>query len=100
MKRFAIFAVAIALTGAAHADPITVLTPTDPASKEQAEAYVAELDRAVKKVCADAAAPLIGFNYYTYTACLKATRADVAKADPTGLYAKVESNPPAVLAAR
>ena len=100
MKRFAIFAFVAAVAGAAHADPVTVLTPKDPASKEQAQAYVAELDRAVKKVCADEAAPIFGPNYYAYLACLKATRADVAKTEPTGLYAKLESNAPAVLAAR
>jgi hypothetical protein len=100
MKHFAIFAFAAAVAGVAHADPVTVLTPKDPASKEQAEAYVAELDRAVKKVCADASAPIVGFNYYSYIACLKSTRAEVAKTDPTGLYAKVESSQPAVLAAR
>jgi hypothetical protein len=58
VRRFAIFTFVAAATGAAHADPVTVLTPKDPASKEQATAYVAELDRAVKKVCADEAAPL------------------------------------------
>jgi hypothetical protein len=100
MKRFAIFAFAAAVAGVAHADPVTVLTPLDPASKEQAQTYVAELDRAVKKVCADEAAPIFGSNYYVYLACLKATRADVAKADPTGLYAKLESKASAVLAAR
>jgi hypothetical protein len=100
MKRFAIFAFAAAVAGAAHADPVTVLTPKDPASKEQAAAYVAELERAVKKVCAEEAAPVFGTNYYVYLSCLKATRAEVAKADPTGLYARSESSEPAVLAAR
>jgi hypothetical protein len=100
MKRFVIFAFAVAIAGAAHADPVNVLTPKDPASKEQAAAYVADLDRAVKKVCADEAAPIFGNNYYVYLSCLKSTRAEVAKADPTGLYAKFESSKPAVLAAR
>ena len=74
MKRFAIFAVVASIAGAAHADPISVLMPKDPASKEQATAYVAELDKAVKKVCLDASAPVYGPNYFTYLACLKATR--------------------------
>lgn len=100
MKRYAIFALVTAVAGAAHADPVTVLTPKDPASKEQAEAYVAELNLAVKKVCADEAAPIFGSSYYIYVSCLKATRTEVAKADPTGLYAKAESKQPAVLAAR
>jgi hypothetical protein len=100
MKRFAIFAFSAAVAGAAHADPVTVLTPKDPASKEQAATYVAELDRAVTKVCADEAAPIFGNNYYRYLSCLKSTRAQVAKSDPTGLYAKFESSEPAVLAAR
>ena len=100
MKRFVIFVFAVAVAGAAHADPVTVLTPKDPASNEQAAVYVAELDRAVKKVCADEAAPIYGPNYYVYLSCLKATRAEVAKTEPTGLYAKVESTKAAVLAAR
>ena len=100
MKRFAIFAFSAAVAGAAHADPITVLTPKDPASREQAEAYVAELDRAVRKVCADTYAPIYGPSFYTFLACLKETRLEVEKKDPTGLYAGRESNAPAVLAAR
>jgi hypothetical protein len=77
-----------------------VLTPKDPASKEQAQAYVAELDRAVKKVCADASAPLYGPNVHSYQACLKATRQDVETKDPTGLYASRESLSGTALAAR
>jgi hypothetical protein len=42
----------------------------------------------------------VGFNYHSYIACLKSTRVEVAKTDPTGLYAKFESSQPAVLAAR
>jgi hypothetical protein len=88
MKRFAIFAAtaAIATAGSAWADKsISVATPQDPASKEQAATYLAELDHAAKKVCVAATGPVIGVNFYNYQACLKATRADIAKKDPTGL---------------
>ncbi len=100
MKRLVIFVLTAAAAGVAHADPVTVLTPKDPASQEEAAAYVAQLDRAVRKVCLEEAAPVFGHNYYVYQTCLKATRAEVAKTDPTGLYAKSESKTPAVLAAR
>jgi hypothetical protein len=102
MKRFAILAVAAALSaGAAYADhPITVMAPKDPSSKEQATVYVAELDSAVRKVCYRAAAPVVGPAYFQYLACVKATRADVEKRDPTGLYALRESKQSTVLAAR
>lgn len=100
MKRLAIFALLAFATGAAHADPITVATPVDKASKEQAIAYVTELDRAVKKVCADASAPLYGPNVHAYQACLKATRQDVETKDPTGLYASRNSLSGTALAVR
>ena len=68
--------------------------------KEQADAYVAELDRAVKKVCNEAARPIIGSGYYAYLSCVKATRADVERREPTGLYAARESASRTVVAAR
>jgi len=103
MKRFAIFTVtaAMMLAGAAWADDtVSVAMPKDPASKEQAAVYVAELDQAVKRVCARALAPIIGVNFYTYRACLKETRAVTAKKDPTGLYAGSDSLAGTVIAAR
>lgn len=102
MKRFAIFAVAaaIATAGSAWADTsVSVSTPKDPASQEQAKVYVTKLESAVKKVCAAEAAPVIGVNFYTYMACVKQTRIDTAKKDPTGLYA-AESVSGTVIAAR
>jgi len=101
MKRFAILAVVTALSaGAAIADPVTVMAPTDPSSKEQAAVYIAELNSAVNKVCREATAPVVGPAYYQFLACLKATRADIEKKDPTGLYTLRGSKQPAVLAAR
>ena len=101
MKRYAILAVAAALSaGAAVADPVTVMAPKDPSSKEQATAYIAELNSAVNKVCRDAVAPVIGPAYYSYLSCVKATRAEVEKNDPTGLYASRPSKGATVLAAR
>jgi len=102
MKRFVISAVAaLTLTAAAaYADGITVMTPAAPVSNEQAVTYVAKLDAAVKRVCARAATPLIGTNVYVYQKCIKATRADVEKKDPTGLYATRDSVASTVLAAR
>ena len=44
-----------------------------------------------------AAAPMIGLNHYIYLECIKATRAKVAKDDPTGIYASKSA--PLVLAA-
>lgn len=79
---------AISLTAAvAHADPVRVATPKGPVTVASASAYVNELDAAVQRVCRRAASPIIGTNYYLYMDCLKRTRADVAKKDPTGLYA-------------
>ncbi len=101
MKRFVISAVAaLTFAAAAHADGITVMTPAAPASNEQAVTYVAKLDAAVKRVCARATTPLIGTNVYVYQECIKATRADVEKKDPTGLYASRDSVASTVLAAR
>lgn len=93
MKRIAIFAALALSAGVAHADPITVAAPKDGASAQEASVYVNKLDSAVKRVCASAYSPVIGVNYFGYIACVKATRADVAKQDPTGLYAKTESAP-------
>lgn len=100
MKRTAILA-AIALTGAAaHADPVSVATPKAPVTSEAAEAYVARLDKAVKEVCYDAAGPVVGLGIYAYAACLKQTRAEVARKDPTGLFAQRESEGGTAIAAR
>lgn len=100
MKRIPIFA-ALALTaGAAHADPVTVEAPKAPISAEAAGAYIARLDQAVKEVCQDAAGPIVGLAYYSYRTCIKATRAEVAKQDPTGLYAAHASAKDIVVAAR
>jgi len=101
MKRIVISAViAMSAAAAAHADPITVMTPKAGASFEEKAAYVVKLDAAVKEVCADLARPLIGLNYFGYQACVKQTRQDVAKQDPTGLYAARESIGGTIVAAR
>lgn len=98
MKRIIISA-AIALTaGAAHADPVTVNTPKAGASAQEISAYVGKLEVAVKRVCTSAYSPVIGINYFGYIACVKATRAEVAKNEPTGLYAKGDSAPVQVAA--
>ena len=100
MKRFIISCtVAGLLAGAAHAD-VVVKTPPEPVSQKEAAMYVAELDDAVRRVCTKMASPIIGHNFYIYQACLRATRADVEKKDPTGLYASRESIRSTVLAAR
>ncbi len=101
MKTLAILALAaIASAGAASAHEVKVSLPRDPASAEQAAAYVANLERAVVSVCARAAAPVIGSNYFAFQSCLKATRADVIKKDPTGLYASRKSPAGTAIAAR
>ena len=93
MKRIAIFAALAISAGVAHADPITVAAPKAGATAEEASVYVDKLETAVKRVCTSAYSPVIGINYFGYIACVKATRAEVAKQDPTGLYAKTESAP-------
>jgi hypothetical protein len=82
---------------AAHADPVVVKAPKAPVSEYDAQLYVSKLDKAVKDLCYKAAAPMIGLNHYIYLECIKATRARVAKDDPTGLYASKAA--PLVLAA-
>ncbi|MEZ6028253.1 MAG: hypothetical protein R3C46_00735 [Hyphomonadaceae bacterium] len=100
MKRIMIFAAAAAMAASvAHANPVTVTAPQAPVSAEEAQAYVASLEKAVKQVCRKAANPVVGLGYYKYLACLKGTRAEVAKQDPTGLYA-ADSRSDLVVAAR
>lgn len=91
MKRFVISAVLALSAGAAHADPVTVLAPAPGASTAEKAAYVVKLDKAVKEVCYEAASPVVGVNYYAYLACLKQTREEVGKTEPTGLYASRDS---------
>ncbi len=91
MKRFAISAVLALSAGAAYADPVTVTAPSPGASSEEKAAYVVKLDKAVKEVCYKAASPVVGVNYYAFLACLKHTREDVGKTEPTGLYASRDS---------
>lgn len=98
MKRIAIFAALALSAGVAHADPISVATPKADASQAEVSAYVGKLDSAVKRVCSSAFSPVIGINYFSYKACMTATRAEVQKQDPTGLYAKRESAPVQVAA--
>lgn len=100
MKRIVILTAVAMSAGVAYADPITVMTPKAGASVEEKAAYVVKLDAAVKEVCEDLAAPLVGLNYFAYQTCLKQTRVDVAKQDPTGLYAARESVGGTVVAAK
>lgn len=99
MKRIMIFAAVATLASAAHADPVMVPAPKAPYSADQADAYVVSLEKAVKQVCREAAAPVVGLGYYSYLACIKETRAEVQKQDPTGLYAG-ESRTDLLVAAR
>lgn len=87
MKRIMIFAFASIIALAAHADPVLVSTPKAPYSADQADAYVVSLETAIKRVCREAPAPVVGLGFYSYLSCIKETRAEVAKQDPTGLYA-------------
>lgn len=87
MKTIAILAAVAVCASAAHADPVIVQTPRAPVSEIDAKAYVTQLEKAVKRVCYDASAPVLGSNHYLYLDCIKQTRAQVAKDDPTGLYA-------------
>ncbi len=101
MKRIVILtAIAFSKSAAAYAGPVTVETPKAPVSLDAADAYVMKLERAVKQVCQKAATPVIGVNYYSYLACIKETRAQVAKQDPTGLYAQRDSADGGVFAAK
>ena len=100
MKRIIISAAIALSAGAAYAEPVTVMTPQASASLAEQQAYVAALDKAVEKVCKREHAPIYGMAYYSYQACLKETRLDVAKQDPTGLYAASESKGALVLAAK
>ena len=99
MKFIAIFATVAVLASAAHADPVLVPTPKAPFSADQADAYVVSLEKAIKRVCREAAAPVVGLGFYSYLACIKETRAVVAKQDPTGLHAG-ESRTDLLVAAR
>jgi hypothetical protein len=98
MKRLAISVLVALSAGAAHADPVTVLTPRAGASVEEKTAYIVKLDKAVKEVCYRAATPVVGVNYYAYLACLKRTRAAVGETEPTGLYAARDSGGAAMAA--
>lgn len=100
MKRIMILAAALSATSMAHADPVSVLTPKAPISAEDAATYVASLDKAVKRVCRKAVGPVVGVGYYGYLSCLKDTRAEVSKNDPTGLYAGSESKAGMVVAVK
>jgi hypothetical protein len=100
MKVIAISSAIALLAGAAHADPVSVKTPKADASAAEAAAYVADLDKAVRHVCREAAAPVVGLAFYSYLACLKNTRLEVGKQDPTGLYAGGDSVGGTVVAAR
>jgi hypothetical protein len=91
MKRIIISAAIAMSATAAYAEPVTVMAPKAGATAEESAAYVAKLEKAVKQVCQAAASPVIGLNYYTYMSCLKQTRADVGRQDPTGLFAQRDS---------
>jgi hypothetical protein len=101
MKRFLTAAlIASVLAPASAFADITITSPKAPASAAEAAAYVQKIDLAVKRECQRATAPVIGTGYYSYLQCLKDTRADVAKKDPTGLYARRDSASDIVVAAK
>ncbi len=89
MKRFIAPALLAACFGApaALAQDIVVNVPKDLSNPKAVAAYRAELNAAVNRVCTKASEPVIGINWYIYLNCVKATRADVARKDPTGLLA-------------
>ena len=100
MKRIIISAAIAMSAAAAYAEPVTVMTPKAGASIAEQQAYVAELDSAVENVCKKDTAPIYGVAFYSYKACLKETRLQVAKKDPTGLYGASESKGALVLASK
>lgn len=100
MKRIMIFAALAVSAGAAYADPVTVMTPKADATVAEKTAYVAKLESAVKEVCYEAAAPVVGVGFYSYLNCIKKTRAEVGKQDPTGLYASRDSSGATSVAAK
>ena len=100
MKLIVILAALMLTASVAHADPVIVDAPKAPVSADAAKQYVAKLENAVKTVCYDAVAPVIGLGHYAYLDCIKATRARVAKEDPTGLYAAQFGADAVVLAAK
>ena len=101
MKRFLTAAlIASVLAPASAFADTTILSPKAPTSPAEASAYVQKIDLAVKRECLRATGPVIGVAYYSYLACLKDTRADMAKKDPTGLYARRDSASDIVVAAK
>jgi hypothetical protein len=87
--KYAILPIAAALlAGSAFAEEAVVKVPADITDPAVAAAYTAELLGAIKKVCYRESAPVIGSSYYIYLACVKDTRAEVAKREPTGLLAE------------
>jgi hypothetical protein len=84
---------AMTLAGAAFADTTTVSIPANVQTREGATAYTSALDKAVARVCRNEFSPIIGINYYNYRTCLAKTRAEIARQEPTGLYATRFSNP-------
>lgn len=100
MKYLAIMTAVALSVSVAHADPVAVETPKAPITAEAAQVYIAKLDKAVKEVCHDEFALLLGYAYLSYQACVKNTRATVAKDEPTGLYAQRGSAGAIVIAAK
>lgn len=99
MKSFEMFAIFALSAGAAYADPVTLLAPKASASAEEKAANVIKLDKAVSDVCYKAAIPVMGLNFYAYLSCLKQTREEVSKTEPTGPYVSRDSGG-AVIAAK
>ncbi len=88
MKRiFLAIAASASLAGAAFADQVTVQIPADVKTQAGARTYTDALNKAVVKVCRKEVGPVVGLAWYSFQTCLKDTKADVAKKDPTGIYA-------------
>lgn len=78
---------------------IEVVVPANIAEPAVAEAYKAELEKAIKVVCRKAANPPIGLGYYTMLDCVEETTKQVAADDPTGLLAASIGQPRTVVLA-
>lgn len=90
MIRTLLVTLALGCTSApSFADPyrIDVSVPSDLSNKAAVAEYVATLKKAVRSKCARANSPVIGENYDSFAACVKAAELEVARQDKTGLLA-------------
>ncbi|MEZ5937495.1 MAG: hypothetical protein R3C52_04670 [Hyphomonadaceae bacterium] len=77
----------VSLPAVAEQPTVEVVIPENLSDPAVAAAYRQDLVRAIRDVCRREATPVVGVNVFVFNECVEATSKEVARIEPTGLFA-------------